>query len=267
MEAARAALADQALRIRELEQATRPDTDTDALRTLLELGTAVGMSIGQAPYRALLDGIVQAARRLLSAGAASILVLDPTSDELIFEAASGGSDVVDRHISAHKGIAGWVVMTGEAITVADVGRDPRFARDFAQATGYMPRSILAVPLLAGQEIVGVLEVLDKPDAATFGLDDIELLTLFARPAAIAVAQARLVSGVGALLVRELGRLADERGEAELALAARVVLAEEPAVGGATLEVARLVHRVSRHGERGTRLAIGVLEAVARYLDG
>lgn len=224
----------------------------------------VGATIGQAPYRELLDGMVRAARRLLGAGAASILLLDHEKDELVFEAAAGGADLIGRRFPAHQGIAGWVAMTGEATAVADVRHDPRFARDFAQATGYMPNSILAVPLLVRDEVAGVLEVLDKPHAATFGLEDIELLTLFARPAAIAVEQARLVSHVGILVVREIERIADERGDASLAGTAREVLANEPAAGAATLELAHRVHEISRRGERGIRLAADVLAAVARY---
>jgi GAF domain-containing protein len=156
-------------------------------------------------------------------------------------------------------------MTGEPMAVSDVSRDPRFARDFAQSTGYVPTSILAVPLIVHEEVEGVLEVLDKASAASFGLDDMELLALFARPAAIAVEQARTVTGMGALLVQELGRLADARGDAELARAAR-------AVGGGstvpeqTLELARLVYSLGRRGERARRLAIEVLSSVARYTD-
>lgn len=266
LEAARATLAAQAVEIHQLQQEVGQRDGTEALRTLVELGAIVGATVGQAPYRALLDGIVQAARRILGAGAASITLLDHITDELVFEAAAGGADVVHKRFPSHQGIAGWVVMTGEAIAVADVRRDPRFARDFAQSTGYVPTSILAVPLLVGEEIEGVLEVLDKPDAATFGLDDMDTLALFAGPAAIAVEQARLVSNTGLLLVRELERLAGARGEEGLARTAGAAL-----VGGsgseateATLELARLVHAVGRRGERGRRLAADVLGAVARY---
>lgn len=266
LEAARATLAAQAVELHALRQEMGRRDGSEALRTVVELGAIVGATVGQAPYRALLDGIVQAARRILNAGAASIALLDHATDELVFEAAAGGADVVGRRFPSHQGIAGWVAMTGEAIAVADVRRDPRFAKDFAQSTGYVPTSILAVPLLVGEDVEGVLEVLDKPDAATFGLDDMDTLALFAGPAAIAVEQARLVSNTGLLLARELERLAGARGEEALARAAAAAVTSE--IGSeateATLELARLVHAVGRRGERGRRLAADVLNAVARY---
>lgn len=247
-----------------LDEARR-DGAMEALRALAELSDVVGSTAGQAPYRALLDGIAQAARRTFRAAAVSIAVLDRAANELVFEAAAGGGDVVNRRFPAHQGIAGWVVMTGEPLAVADVGRDPRFARDFAQSTGYLPTSIMAVPLLVGEEVEGVLEVLDKSDAASFGLDDLEMLALFARPAAIAVAQSRLVSGTGALLMQEVGRLARERGDENLARAAQAVLAAGGAAPADALDLARLVHGLSRRGERACRLASDVLSAIERNL--
>jgi GAF domain-containing protein len=155
-------------------------------------------------------------------------------------------------------------MTGEPIAVSDVRRDPRFARDFAQATGYVPKSIMAVPLIVREDVEGVLEVLDKASAASFDLDDMDLLALFARPAAVAVEQARMVEGIGRLLVSELGRLADERHQEDLARSAQTVLASGGETADQTLELARLVHRLSRRGERARRLALDVLASVERY---
>ena len=264
LEEAQAALTAQALRIHQLEQEAQRRSGLEALREIVALADIVGATVGQAPYRALLEGIVQAARRLFDAGAASIALLDRAADELVFEAASSEPEMVGRRFPAHQGIAGWVVMTGEPLAVSDVRRDPRFARDFAASTGYVPRSILAVPLLVQDEVEGVLEVLDKASATSFGLGDMELLALFARPAALAVEQARLVRGTGALLVAELRRLAEAQGVEELAHAAAAVLAGGGAPQEQTLELARLVHGLGRRGERARRLAIEVLGSVARY---
>jgi GAF domain-containing protein len=154
-------------------------------------------------------------------------------------------------------------MTGEPIAVSDVTRDPRFAKDFAKSTGYVPRSILAVPMLVRDDVIGVLEVLDKASAASFGLDDMELLGLFARPAAIGVEQARMVSTIGRLLIGELESAAAERGDTDLTTAARTALADGNDAVEGTLELARLVQRIGRRGERSRRLAIDVLSSIAR----
>ena len=111
----------------------------------------------------------------------------------------------------------------------------------------------------------MLEVLDKASAASFGLGELELLGLFARPAAIAVEQARLVTNIGTLMVEELGRLAEERAEGDVATAARQALSEDSSTLQQTLELARLVHSLGRRGERARRLAIEVLASVTRYI--
>jgi signal transduction protein with GAF and PtsI domain len=263
LERAHATIASQAMQIHQLEEAAQRESGLDALREILQMSEIVGEAIGQSPYRALLQGILQAARRLFDAAAASVALLDHDANELVFEAATD-AHIVGLRFPAHQGIAGWVVMTGEPLVVSDVQRDPRFAQDFAQSTGYVPRSILAVPLMVREDVEGVLSVLDKANNATFGLDDMEAAALFARPAAVAVEQARMVSSVGTMLVAELSRLASERGNADLTRASEAALAGSSSTAGQTLELARLVHRLGQRGERATQLAIDVLSSVARY---
>jgi GAF domain-containing protein len=251
------------MQIRRLEEAARGTGAIGVLRELLELSDVVGATVGQTPYKQLLNGITEAAKRLFDAGAASILLLDEETNELVFEAATGGGDVIGRRFPAHQGIAGWTVMSGEPIASGDVRRDPRWAEDFAQSTGYVPKSILSVPMFLDEDVVGVMQVLDKASAASFGLDDMELLGLFARPAAIAVQQARMVTTMGRVLTQELERLASERGERDVAEAAQVVLSNGATAADETLELARLVHSLSRRSERHRTLALEILRSVAR----
>ena len=134
----------------------------------------------------LLRSIVDATVRLFEAEAASIALYRPDSDSLEFVIAAGaqGQGVVGRSIAAEQGIAGYVFTTGEPIALAEPERDPRFARDLA-GTGYVPRSILAVPMRSEGRATGVLEVLDK-EAGTFSLHDIDVATVFADQAAVAI---------------------------------------------------------------------------------
>ena len=69
----------------------------------------------------------------------------------------------------------------------DVTKDPRFARDVAEGTGYVPQGMMAVPLLDDEDSLGVLQVLDRPQQSRFSLQEMELLGLFANQAAIALA--------------------------------------------------------------------------------
>ena len=84
-------------------------------------------------------------------------------------------------VATTQGIAGYVYSTGEALALSDVASDPRFDREAAERTGYMPRSIAAVPLVTDDETVGVLQVLDKHSAPSFTMRDMELLAVFAEP--------------------------------------------------------------------------------------
>ena len=129
----------------------------------------------------LLQSIVDLARASFGARASSILALDEKANELVFAAVAGeGSDsLVGRRIPSSTGIAGWVLVTREPLVVDDLARDPRFGREAAESTGYVPRAIAAVPLLRGDRVLGVLEVLDPAET--------NLLDLLAKQAAIALA--------------------------------------------------------------------------------
>jgi GAF domain-containing protein len=121
-----------------------------------------------------------------------------------------------------QGIVGYVYSTGQALALSDVAGDPRFNRDAAQQTGYVPRSIAAAPLVDDEGTVGVLQVLDKHSSATFSLRDMELLAVFAGQATVAIAAARVQRDTRVLLREVLSELApnlDEKGVEALVSAA------------------------------------------------
>jgi GAF domain-containing protein len=142
----------------------------------------------EARHRALLQAIVEAARAIFGAAAASVFLYDEEGNELVFEAVAGeGSDeLVGRRFPAATGIAGSVLATRQPLVVEQVEDDPRFAREAAEATGYVPSGIMAVPLVSGDRPLGVLSVLDRRDRSRSALEEIELLGLFAEQAAIAL---------------------------------------------------------------------------------
>jgi GAF domain-containing protein len=151
-------------------------------RTAGQLGQQVG-------NRELLQAVVETARAIFEAQAASVLLLDDSAKELVFEAVSGqgAKELVGRRLPARAGVAGSVLMSGEPIVVDDLSRDPRFARDTAESTGYVPTSLMAVPLIVDEDVLGVLEVLDPGDRSRPPLKELELLGRFADQAAIALA--------------------------------------------------------------------------------
>lgn len=136
----------------------------------------------------LLQSIVDVARALFGARAASIMLLDPDRDELVFEAVSGeGQDSLrGRRLPSGTGIAGWVLASRQPLVLEDVTQDPRFARAAAEQTGYTPKGLMSAPLLSGERAIGVLQVLDRPRRAEFSLVEADLLAQFAHQAALAV---------------------------------------------------------------------------------
>lgn len=200
----------------------------DRFRTAVAAGALAGEEL----HRALLQSLVETARAIFRAKASSIFLLDEEADELVFEAVAGeGADtLVGRRLPSSTGIAGWVLTSRQPIVVDDVSADPRFAEDAAQSTGYVPKGLMAAPLLYEERALGVLSVLDRPKTEKFTLAEMELLGYFANQAAVALelllaarrAQAALGDtddelGVVAQIASDLDALPPERREAGVRL--------------------------------------------------
>lgn len=155
-----------------------------------DLRAAVGAGVlsAEEDYHVLLQSIVEVAKAIFGARASSIFLLDDQTDELVFTAVAGegAGSLIGKRLPSSTGIAGWVLVTRQPIVLADAGSDPRFARDAAEATGYVPRALMAVPLLHDEEALGVLQVLDRSEPARFTLAEMDVLSLFANQAAIAL---------------------------------------------------------------------------------
>jgi signal transduction protein with GAF and PtsI domain len=110
-----------------------------------------------------LTSSLAAIRALFGAAACSCALVDEDGATMTFAAADGvgAAEIVGVELPVGRGIAGWAVMSGQPIATRDVGTDPRFARDVAEATHYIPTSILAAPIFDGEgEVLGVVSVLD-----------------------------------------------------------------------------------------------------------
>jgi GAF domain-containing protein len=198
---------------------------------------------------AVLRSVVEATVALFDAEAASIALYDPAANRLVFEVAAGeqGQGVIGLSIAPDQGIAGYTFTTGQALAVSDVEHDARFGRATAERTGYLPRSIVAVPLLDDQGTIGVLQVLDKRSAAAFSLRDVELAGGFARQASVAIRASRVERETAALLAATLRRLAatDDAGSGHEAEAAGSGHEAEAADSDAEAEAALLDDLVAR----------------------
>lgn len=215
----------------------------------------------------LLRSVSDAAVVLFGAEACSIAVFDAADDVLEYRVASGphGAQVVGLRVSPSQGIAGYVFSTGQPLAIADVAADTRFDRSTAERTGYVPRSIAAVPLIDDEATLGVIQVLDKRGDEPFSLSDLELLAVFATQAARAIRTTQMQRDLRRILadVAEGFTTADADGRAAL-----VELATQNQADGASSfwALVDVVARLRDMPERELGLVIALLEATARHAE-
>jgi GAF domain-containing protein len=175
----------------------------------LKAAVAAGVIGSEESFRSLLQSVVEVARAIFGAKASSIFLFDEETDELVFEAVAGegAESLVGQRFPSSTGVAGWVLVTRQPLVIEDVTEDPRFSREVAESTGYVPKGLMAVPLLHEERSLGVLEVLDRPERAQFSLVEMDLLGLFANQAAIALDLLRRARHAEAVLA-ESGEGAD-----------------------------------------------------------
>ncbi len=219
---------------------------------------------------ALLNSIVTAAGRLFGAGAAAILLLNEAEQVLEFKVAYGPSEhtrkLIGTSFPMDKGIAGYVMMTGQPIATSQVKQDTRFDQDFAKSVGYVPESILATPLLSGDRIIGVMEVLDKIDATSFGMQDMEMLGMFAQQAALAIDQSQQINNIQEALILGLKRLvnSDPSQDSTEILSVLDESLDETNRTLDLLELADLFNQISALGEDERKACLQVLNVFAEY---
>jgi GAF domain-containing protein len=216
---------------------------------------------------ALLQSIVETAAKIFGAAAASILLANEAEEMLEFKVSFGSADhdLVGTKFPYDKGIAGYVFMTGQPIATSNVREDKRFDQDFAKSTGYVPNSILATPLISADDrIIGVMEVLDKIDKASFDMQDMELMAMFAQQAALAIDQSQQTETITETLINGLRKLAEEDGDsAELAEALKnpVTLSESSTD---ITELADLFYNISQLGAAERKACLKILNVFSEY---
>ena len=196
--------------------------------TDLRAAVAAGVLGADAGYRSLLQATVEVARAIFHAKASSVFLLDEEADELVFEAVAGEGEgeLIGMRFPASNGMSGWVLTTRQPLVVDDLSSDTRWSRTQAESTGYVPKSMMSVPLLVEERALGVLSVLDRSDESRLKLAEVDLLGLFANQAAIGLdllqraRRAReALAGEGRLapLARIAGRIEESEREGALEL--------------------------------------------------
>ncbi|MCL4368181.1 MAG: ATP-binding protein [Actinobacteria bacterium] len=169
-----------------------PLTKAQRMERLLEISQRLNSTLELAP---LLQMIVEVAVDLTDSEASSILLYDPASGELRFEAAPGipRGDLSKLSVPLESSVAGWIFTHGKPMVVQDAARDARVFRKVDRTLNFQTRSLLGLPLLIKQEAIGVIEAVNKKGQGHYTEDDLAVLETLAAQAAIASENARLLA--------------------------------------------------------------------------
>jgi len=184
----RARVEDKQTQIAHLEQRIA------ALQALQDVALTFSSELG---LNRLLALVLSSAVDVLKASAGSLLLLDPSTKELVFQVVQGGSGKAlrNKRIKSDEGIAGWVFSRKQPVIVDDVAIDPRFLDRIDKNYRFSTTAMVGAPLLHKNNPIGVIEVINKKSGEKFDDDDKELLMAFAAQAAVLIENARLFQQV------------------------------------------------------------------------
>ena len=169
----------------------RPKLNAERMARLVEISRVLNATTN---LDHLLSRIITEAADLTQAEAASILLLDPRTQQLHFKASSNEvpPEMANMAVSLDDSIAGAILTNNKPMYIQDVSQDSRWNQNVDDAIAFHTRSILGVPMHnVNQEPMGVLEALNKVGGGDFSVQDFETLSILADIAGVAVEQARL----------------------------------------------------------------------------
>ncbi len=173
---------------------TRLLEDTERNARQLSLLNEVGRNLTSVlDLPSLLNQILDSAIEILNCEAGTLFLIDEETDELVFEVVKGpvAGELVGRRLPPGTGHVGRAVESGDAAIVNEVRTTEEWAQEADQDTGFKTRDLLLVPMTVKDQVVGVIEVINRKDKMPFTQDDQDLLATFTSQAAIALENARL----------------------------------------------------------------------------
>ena len=162
-------------------------------RQLATLNEITRQLAGTLETEPLLQKILDSAVGILNCEAGSLFLVDETTGELVFKATAGpvARNLAGQRLAPGTGIVGEAVQSRRAVLSNNVQQASTWYASSDQTTGFITRSILAVPMQVKEAIIGVLEVINRKDGLPFVDDDQNLLSAFGGQAAVAIDNARL----------------------------------------------------------------------------
>lgn len=193
---------------RMLGQSTPPD-GTDLRQMVLRLARLVEISVtlnSTLELDPLLQFIIDSAADLMGTEAASILLIDERTKDLRFAAATGAdpAELAKIPVPMDSSIAGTIVRDDRPLIINEVATDPRHFREVGERVQLQIRSLVGVPMRIQDEVIGVLEAVNKQQG-DFQESDLQTLSIVASQAAVAINNARLLDALQRAY-DELGKL-------------------------------------------------------------
>ena len=174
------------------------DVSPDELRRIVDVLYRVHRFVALiTDLHTLLARIMEESKQVAHAEACSLMLYDAPAQELYFEVAlgeSGDQEALKREIRLRmgEGIAGVAAETCQSVNVPDVRKDPRFYHSADDTSHFETRSLLAVPLLDRENLIGVIEVVNKVGGDQFTDADRHIMEIFGGLVATSIANARLI---------------------------------------------------------------------------
>lgn len=161
----------------------------DKLKALIDINARITSNYSD--IDATLVYILESAMRLVDCESSSLLLFNAEDDSLRFKVALGPKGPETQNIPVSKNsIAGWVIAHNESVIIDDVATDQRFSNTVQQKTGYISKTMVAVPLRVDNLCVGAIELINKTGKKLFTVSDVKLLELLSAQAGIAYKNAR-----------------------------------------------------------------------------
>ncbi len=158
----------------------------EGYRRLIEISRDLASTLELDP---LLTRIVEAARDITDAQAASILLYDQAGRQLYFQVATNMDPMMRGLAVPMDSIAGWIVSNRKSVRTGSVEQDKRHFKNVSETLSFETRSLLGIPLITKDKVIGVLEALNK--TSDFTETDEDMLTVLGAQAAVAIENTRL----------------------------------------------------------------------------
>lgn len=221
------------------------------------------------PLIASLRTLLQVSANELGTDEASVLIRDGDGGDLRFLCAIGqvADELLNIRIPAGKGVAGFVLSSGQPMAVSDAGEEEAFFPDVDKKTGYSTQTILAVPLSHGNEIIGVLEYVNRkgsPPYESYTSEEMDRAMLFGE------AVGSLVGAYhSAKLFREVTRwVFNGEGPKDVAIVREWLAGvRDSTEHREMIELAVLIRELAKRGEPVRTLCRELLESMIRFTEG